>query len=120
MPITHITIGWTLNSRSNRDYSSFADGYRTGAPQHTETVTVDLPGDTDPLTVAEHAFVATNAPYLAAGSPAWLIAEAITWNGWTDPEGDLVGHYSLSVGDTVTVNGRMFACENLGWSEVTR
>jgi hypothetical protein len=68
-----------------------------------------------------------------------LIADAITEDGYnggvtlrldratglpatvyTPPEAviEYRGHFSLSVGDTVTVDGQMLACENTGWRVV--
>lgn len=113
-----VTIGWTMSDRAN-GYSSF-DGYQPGARQHTETITVDASSLdlTNPEAVvhqiAEAAFVATNAPF-ATGIAA-QVAEAIAATGYHGRE---AGHYSLSVGDTVTVNEVTVACARFGWERVT-
>lgn len=132
-----VTIGWTMSDRAN-GYSSF-DGYRPGARQHTETINVEWTNapevaDDDMLAaigatradaealriqrvveaLAEACFEATNAPF-ATGLAA-QIAEKIAATGY---RGEQAGHYSLSVGDTVTVNEVTLACARFGWERVT-
>lgn len=111
-----VTIGWTKSSLP--EYSSFCDGYKPGAEQHTETIEVEAPESlprnmTMAEYVAEQAFVATNAPYEVTGLAA-EIRSAIAATGY-DGRG---AHYSLSVGDTVTVSEVMLACSNFGWERV--
>lgn len=112
-----VTIGWTKSDLP--EYSSFADGYKPGAQQHTETIEVEVESFADPQhtveAVAEAAFVATNSPYEVSGLPA-QIREAITATGYNGRG----AHYSLSVGDTVTVGEVMMACESFGWKRVGR
>jgi hypothetical protein len=103
-----ITLGFT---QSNRDagYSSFSDGYRLGAQQMSVTVVVD--GDGLLLTGeewADEAFAATNQPGQAPAGPARAIQRALADQVRTPLR-------SLSVGDTVTVHGQMWACEPDGW-----
>lgn len=117
-----VTIGWTQSDREN-GYSSF-DGYKPGAKQHTETVTVEIPEtasaeevDWATLRLAEAAFEATNSPFpLTPGSPAAQIQSALQARGFN---GSQSGHYSLSVGDTVTFGEVTLACASFGWERVT-
>lgn len=116
MPTIEITIGWTKSSLP--EYSSFCDGYKPGAEQHTETIEVEWsPKHPEPdwgaLEVAEACFIATNSPYEVTGLAA-EIRSAIAATGY-DGRG---AHYSLSVGDTVTVGEVMLACANFGWERV--
>lgn len=111
-----VTIGWTMSDRAT-GYSSF-DGYRHGAKQHTETVTVDVHVDNaEPeavvLMLAEAAYVATNDPNPHGIAKA--VREAIDATGYVGRE---AGHYSLSVGDTVSVGEVAFACQPFGWERV--
>jgi hypothetical protein len=108
-----VTIGWTKSDRDN-DYSSFSDGYRRGADQHTETIRVEVPADRDAEDIAEAVFFATNAPYLDPASREGKILAAIYANGYHG-EG---AHFSLSTGDTVTVGDTMLACARFGWEVV--
>ena len=116
MSTIEITIGWT-KSDMERGYSSFS-GYQPGAAQHTETIEVEtLPFEGEPQktveAIAEAAFVATNSPYEVTGLAA-QIREAIAATGYRGQG----AHYSLSVGDTVTVGEVMLACESFGWQRV--
>lgn len=106
-----IIIGWT-KSDMDAGYSSFMHGYRPGAEQHVETIDVEPDREMDPSEVAEAVFVATNSPFVT-GFPARIAGgiEAAGYHG----EG---AHYSLSVGDTVTVGGMMLACAGTGWEIV--
>lgn len=145
-----VTIGWTLNSRTDRDYVSFADGYREGAPQQTITFELEwvnptfVPddireslSDTElvPLeleaerrnhtAIAEAAFIATNHPFPRSlqGIAAQILGfiDDADYDGTVpaDMEDRWVGHYSLSVGDTVEVDGVRYACASLGWERVS-
>lgn len=110
-----VTVGWT-NSDMENGYSSFCDGYKPGAEQHTETFTLEVEeGMVTPERVADMVFEATNNPYLT--QPQGVLGQvfrAIKASGYTG-EGF---HYSLSVGDTVTVDGVMYACQPTGWAVV--
>lgn len=110
-----LTIGWTKSDMDN-GYSSFMDGYRPGAEQHTETITVEVDREYSVEALAERALVATNAPYVEPGSVAEKIAKAIEATGYYGQG----AHYSLSVGDTVTVGEVTVACERLGWKVVEK
>lgn len=121
-----ITIGWTRSEVVDGKliYSSFGDGYRPGASQHTETITIrrDGPPASPTLELVEHiaeaVFAATNDPGMrpdAYGNLAQRIRHAIDATGYRGQG----AHYSLSVGDTVTVNEVMLACEGSGWRRVT-
>lgn len=114
-----VTIGWT-RSDPDAGYSSFCDGYRPGAAQHRLTVLVDVPDEADIAVaveaIAEAAFTATNhpAPETLTGY-ARQIHDGITASGYIGRE----AHYSLSVGDTVTVGEVTLACAPTGWQRVT-
>jgi len=106
-----IVLGFTQSDRA-ADYISFSDGYRVGARQ--VTVTIALEGDGSQYSAedwAEAAFVASNYPGQAPAGPARAIQLALA---------EQVDHplRSLSVGDTVTVHGQMWACESNGWRRV--
>lgn len=106
-----ITLGFTESDRS-RDYSSFADGYRIGARQ--TSVTIALDGDGSHLSAqqwAEAVFEASNLPTPAADPIVAAIQHALAAQVQTPLR-------ALSVGDTVTVGGRMWACEPVGWRHI--
>ncbi len=106
-----ITLGFTESDRDN-DYCSFSDGYRLGARQVSLTVALD--GDGLLLTGeqwAEAAFAASNHPGQAPAGPARAIQLALT-------EQVRFPLRSLSVGDTVTAHGQMWACESTGWRRI--
>lgn len=135
-----VTIGWTLTA-ADRSYVPHMDGYRPGAPQHQVTIPVEWTNHPTKLdhetliylhldanqaeedrrlrmatALAEHVFEATNGPHLM--NPQGLtgqIAQLIEDSGYRGLE---AGHYSLSVGDTVTVEGITLACGKVGWSQV--
>ena len=115
--IVEVTIGWTKPNRAI-GYSNF-DGYRPGASQHIETIQLDMPHATPTLElveqIADAVFEATNSsqPTHGCSLPA-AIAWAIGMTGYWG-EG---AHYSLSVGDTVTVGEVMLACARTGWTRV--
>ena len=113
-----VTIGWTMSDRAN-GYSSF-DGYRPGARQHTETISIDWDLDLNiahaPEHIAEACFEVTNAPYVIETGIAGQITEALAATGY---HGEQAGHYSLSVGDTVTVGEVTLACDRFGWKRVS-
>jgi hypothetical protein len=99
----NITVGYTKTDRAH-DYIPCMDGFRAGADQELVKLDVMLVGVAEPLAVAEDVFIATNAPDEVT----------FTWN-----QGEirraLAGRRSVSVGDTVDVNGHTFACARLGW-----
>jgi hypothetical protein len=110
-------IGWT---KSRPGYSSFMHGYVHGEEQHTEDITVDAPDEyfEDSIEngvhrLAEAAFIATNAPFEVDGVPK-QIRDAVYASGYTGEQ----AHYSLSVGDTVTVGEVMLSCDHHGWLRV--
>lgn len=116
--IVDVTIGWTKSDMAN-GYSSF-NGYKPGAQQHTETVHVVVTEEDAALRpeqvvekIADAAFAATNSPGLLSALAA-QIRKGIKATGYRG-EG---AHYSLSVGDTVTVNEVTLACEDFGWKRV--
>jgi len=115
-----VTIGWTMSDR-DAGYSSFADGYRPGAKQHTETITVEwtnAPDDAHKVAevLAEACYYATNAPRFTC--PEGLTGQVCRAIDETGYDGTGAGHYSLSVGDTVTVGEITLACASLGWERV--
>ncbi|MDG4834837.1 hypothetical protein O7627_36835 [Solwaraspora sp. WMMD1047] len=106
-----ITLGLTESDR-DADYVSFSDGYRHGAPQQLVTITLEGDGSQyDAEQWAEAAFVASNHLGEAPAGPTRAIQLALA----EQVTGPL---RSLSVGDTVTVRGQMWACENSGWRRV--
>lgn len=113
-----VTIGWTKSDREN-GYSSF-DGYRPGAEQHTEYLAIQITTSTRIDSAADAicnaAFTALNDPFpsmlTGVARQIWEKVHATGYRG----EG---AHYSLSVGDTVTVDNVMFACEPTGWKQIT-
>jgi hypothetical protein len=131
MYTTTITIGWTIHAPApgsqghryaDESYTPFRDAWTPGQPQHVETITLELPDVLDhPVAItatdlAEAVFEATNAPEVREGSLAGLVQAAIQATGYTGRE----AHWSLSVGDTVTVDGDIFACDMSGWRLVGR
>lgn len=110
----YITIGWT-RSNMQEGYSSFSDGFKVGASQHSETLEINT--DLDASEIAEAAFRATNAPegLVAPESVAGHIATVLAKRGF---DGSQSGHYSLSMGDTVTVDDQVLECASLGWKVV--
>jgi len=106
-----ITLGFTESDRDN-DYCSFSDGYRLGAIQVSVTVAID--GDGRLLTAqqwADAAYVASNHPGQAPAGPARAIQSALA-------EQVTVPLRSISIGDTVTAHGQMWACESTGWRRI--
>lgn len=106
-----VTIGWTRSDMEN-GYSSFSDGYRRGASQHVETVSVEVPEDWDVPRIAEAVFEATNSPAVEPGdgSVPGAILAAILREGYRGKQ----AHFSLSVGDTVTVADTMVEVKRFG------
>lgn len=96
-------------------YVPYADGWRPGAAQHVLTLTVDLPPKLEAHQVADLVYYATNAPDLEADPYAGAIRAAIDATGY---RGEEAGHFSLSVGDTVTVDGIGLACRSAGWGSI--
>ncbi len=92
------TIGWTISDMPR--YSSF-DGYQKGEKQHTETVTFEVPGDYDDERACWVLLDATNSPFVGVGTPEDNAQMAIRATGYRGAQ----AHYSLSKGDTVTING---------------
>ena len=112
----------TWTGFGERPYVPMMDGYRPGTPQHTLTVRVEVPNDADPAAavydLAEAAFTATNHPSPAGlGGYAGQIFDGIRASGYRGHEG---GHYSLSIGDTVSVAEVTLGCEPTGWKRITQ
>jgi hypothetical protein len=106
-----ITIGFTQSDRS-RDYSSFSDGYRIGA--HQVSVTIALEGDGDTRSAPEWA----DAVFVASNTPQWSVDPLVAGIQHAMATQAGTGLRSLSVGDTVTVHGQMWACDPGGWHQV--
>lgn len=106
-----ITLGFT-ESEPAHNYLSYTDGYLVGARQ--SSVTIVLEGHGRSLAAAkwaQAAFVASNHPGPAPAGPARAIQLALAAQArWP--------LRSLSVGDTVTVHGQMWACDPQGWQQV--
>jgi hypothetical protein len=106
-----ITLGFTESDR-NGDYVSFSDGYRIGAPQYAVSITVDDPGGALPPQLwAETAFAACNCPQPSTNPTVAAIQQALA-------DQVRVPLRALSVGDTVTIYGQMWACDPHGWHRV--
>jgi hypothetical protein len=108
-----ITIGFTESDRA-RDYSSFSDGYRIGAWQASLTIALEGAATGVPdEDLLEAVFAAAGnhpAPQTLtglAGAVFHALAEQVHH-----------GFRSLSVGDTVTIKGQMWACDPAGWHRV--
>lgn len=113
-----ITIGLTRSNRTRGadDYVPSADGYRAGAGQ--DEIQVDVPNLTG-LTreqVADAAFTVTNTPSPDLLSDTPGAHQVLTALQAVSTGGRL---RSLSIGDTVTVDGRKLACVAAGWVDVT-
>ncbi len=106
-----ITLGFT-EPRGGDGYVSFSDGYRIGAPQLSVSIALEGDGSRwDAQQWAEAAFTASNI-HEPAGHPAVAaIQHALAEQVNTQLR-------SLSVGDTVTVHGQMWACDRAGWHRV--
>jgi hypothetical protein len=116
--LTEVTIGWTKHREgplAELGYVPFSDQWRPGQPQHEITLWVDTYG-IKPEQVAEVVFTATNHPDPGQlVGPALLVHHGIVATGYRGEE----AHWSLSVGDTVTVDGTVWACAPFGWTEVS-
>lgn len=109
-----VTVGWTKHE--DRDVSPthipFFHVWRPGQDQHEETITVAVPADLYGQRLAEVVFAATNHPDPdRLLGPAATIRKAILDTGYEGRE----AHWSLSVGDTVTVDGVRWAVDRFGW-----
>lgn len=110
-----IILGITRSDRAN-GYSSFDDGYRPGAEQ--QAVTLTLPDGFDGLSIEQWAkamFIASNAP---GASPDEDGAVTALRDALERARRAGCQIRSLSVGDTVTVNGDTVACAKTGWERV--
>lgn len=112
MSTTSITVGLTLSDRA-ANYFPMSDGYREGAAQETVVVEVEtgLLVGRSIEDVAEAVFVATNAPTEVVAESRLSCAILA---GLLDSMGR-AQHRSLSVGDTVEVDGTRAACGRVGW-----
>lgn len=115
-----LTIGWTIHAHRkdgsliDTSYMPFSDPWRPGQPQHEVTILVEVPGGLAEDTLVEAVFRATNDPDQprADDDLASAILTAIQATGYTGRE----AHWSLSVGDTVTVDDRrVWSCRKFGW-----
>lgn len=117
---TTVIVGFT-HADSRDSYVPFLDGYRPGAPQDTTAVTLptDLALQGTRGDLCEALFVATNAPanviesYTSGDSFTGQVITELVKAGVRFPR-------SLSVGDTVTVDGVTVACVPDGWTSVRR
>jgi len=83
-------------------WSQSPNGWRSNAKQVYATVTLPLEGDDHDI--AEECFVATNT----AHGLLWTLIEPAL-----PPERT---HTALSVGDTVSIDGRAYRCDRFGWT----
>lgn len=124
MTQVEVTVGWS-KSRTEKDpvtgreflaYSSFSDGYRPEEQQHTESMVLEVPEHWTAEQVAETVFMATNQPSWEPeeGTPEAQVLAALKAAGYRGQG----AHYSLSTGDTVTVDGVMVECGSFGWKRV--
>lgn len=128
MTAVEVTIGWTKYPNEQggavtldgRVHIPFWDGYVPGMPQHTETVTVEVDTEWRELAavvehIAEEAYKATNSPEPTRETGlAQQIYLGVLETGYRG-EG---AHYSLSIGDTVTVGEVTLGCTREGWQRV--
>jgi hypothetical protein len=110
-----IKVGWTKHDlpRDQIAYAPFWDTYIHGQRQHVETIDVKVSCSLTDQQIAELVFVATNSPELLTGD-AERVKAAILATGYRGRE----AHYSLSVGDTVTVAGDLYAVARSGWVQM--
>jgi hypothetical protein len=106
-----ITLGFPESDRSS-DYVSFGDGYRIDAIQ--QSVTIALEGDGRQLTAQEWAEPPTSPPTTAVTHPPSLPGRSSS----PSPTQVRIPLRALSVGDTVTVGGQLWACDRAGWRRV--
>jgi hypothetical protein len=108
-PVT-ITIGLTVSDRA-ANYIPAMDGWRPGAAQDTFPLPqVALPAAWTRADVAEALFTLTNAPVEVWDGKGGYAELARTLRALNP----LLAR-SLSVGDTVTVDGVTLACQRVGW-----
>ncbi len=108
-----ITLGFT-EPRNGGDYLSFSDGYRIGAPQLSVAIALEANGSSRTAEQwAEAVFAASNLPEPARDPAVAAIQRALA-------DQVHIRLRSLSVGDTVTVHGQMWACDPAGWHQVDR
>lgn len=117
-----VAVGWTKSDPAT-GYSPFSDGYRPGADQHTEIFVLNIEQTASGTMfmeerIAEAVYAATNDPSVTVndGTLEGQVKEAIDATGYRG-EGY---HYSLSVGDTVTVGSLMLAVEPTGFNVVEK
>lgn len=117
-----VTIGWNTARDAEGRNLGWARGWMPGDTMHTEELTLEAPGTARPAidfleVVCEAAFDATNNPAPTESLTPFgrQIREALAARGF---DGSQSGHYSLSVGDTVTVAEVMFECRAFGWKRV--
>ena len=111
-----VTVGWT-KSDSDTGYSSFADGYKPDAEQWVEVLEVEGLEGLTLETIAEYVFIATNSPHEYLDEhPVTKVRAALERTGYRGYQ----AHYSLSVGDTVTVDGETIECGAWGWKPVPK
>lgn len=110
-----VTVGWTKSKMP--EYSSFSDGYRPGAEQHTVTFDLVVSDSWDAERVCWAVVEATNSPMVSAQTPGEVgnIYRAIKATGY-DGRG---AHWSFSPGDTVTVDGAMYASNGYAFEAVS-
>lgn len=114
-----VEIGFTITDRA-AGYVPASDGYRKGAKQRVVTIDLFAVHAGEALAVAEAVFVATNAPavVVAKSQMARDVLRALV--ALSRAQGTPSVPRSLSVGDTVTVEGVTVACASAGWKQVTR
>jgi hypothetical protein len=113
MSVVQVTIGSTKREQPNHPNYRVFEPYEVGLAQHFVNVTFVSKFSGDPERVADQVYEAMNNP-----SPTGKVAEILALVQETGFNGSQSGHFSLSVGDTVTVDGRVFACDRYGWKEV--
>lgn len=110
-----VILGFTQSDHAN-EYSSFDDGYRPGAEQRAAVLVVtDAPDGLTAEQWAEAAFIASNAPGAFSGDDPAVTALR---SALDDARHAGTRLRSLSVGDTVTVEGETVACAKAGWERV--
>lgn len=106
-----IIIGTTHSDRAN-NYSSYSDGYRPGAQQDIHLLSVPDGFNATGEEWAEAFYVAHNAPGESASDSPYVKVARDALRAFP------ARIRTLSKGDTVIVDGVMYACDSAGWTRV--
>jgi hypothetical protein len=124
-PTITVTIGYTHVLQPDGTIP-MVKGYAPGMTQAFATVDIPVPeiamGDKFFDEVAERLYAATNT-YGSLFPEVWAVTEPALPPFTIDVESAASrgerDHTALSVGDTITFEGKILSCEHVGWKEVT-